>query len=86
MSLEDEMASVLSEEFEDASFPVTSQMQLVPALSNGPATKFEVGDGEVSVTAMELASTLGPHQDFPYEDLDELVDDAVDAMKEEDIL
>jgi len=40
-------------------------MDLVPALPDGPATKFEAGD--VSLTAMELAAKLGNEQEFPYD-------------------
>jgi hypothetical protein len=70
--------------FEGADFPVTDQMDLVPALPNGPGTRFEAGD--VSVSAMELAATLDGHQDFPYDSVEALVDDVIAALKAEGML
>lgn len=71
-----------TEAFEGADYPVDSQMDLVPALPDGPATRFEADDA--SFTAMELAATLGGHQDFPYDDVDTLVDDVIAGLKAED--
>jgi len=65
--------------FGGADYPVDNQMDLVPALPNGPATKFEAGD--VSLTAMELAAKLGSEQDFPYEDVETFVDDILDGLE-----
>jgi hypothetical protein len=59
-------------------------MDLVPALPQGPSTKFEAGD--VSVTAMEMAAKLGGHQEFPYNDVDSLVDDVIEGLKAEGML
>lgn len=70
--------------FEDANYPVTSQMDLVPALPDGPTTRFEAGD--VNLTAMELATKLGGHQDFPYEDVETLVDDVLAGLEAEGVL
>jgi hypothetical protein len=70
--------------FEGADFPVTDPMDLVPALPNGPGTTFEAGD--VSLSAMELASTTGDYQEFPYESVDDLVDDVIGALKAEGVL
>ena len=67
--------------FGGADFPVENQMDLVPALPNGPGTKFEAGD--VSFTAMELAATLGGHQEFPYDSAAELADDIIAGLKAE---
>ncbi|MFW6458042.1 MAG: MTH865 family protein [Halodesulfurarchaeum sp.] len=64
--------------FEDADYPVTGQMDLLPALPKGPRTKFEAGD--LSFSVMELASKLGSHADFPYEDVESLVDDIMAAL------
>jgi len=72
--------------FESADFPVTDQMDLVPALPNGPGTRFEAGDGAVSISAMELAAKLDGHQDFPYDSVDELVDDVMAALEAEGML
>jgi hypothetical protein len=79
-----ELRSQFREAFEGADFPVSNQMDLVPALPNGPGTKFEAGD--VSLTAMELAAKLGSHQEFPYEDVDSLVDDIMAGLEAEDLV
>ncbi len=65
--------------FGDAEFPVENQMDLVPALPDGPMTTFEAGD--VRFTAMELATKLGGEQEFPYETAEELVDEILDAIE-----
>jgi hypothetical protein len=59
-------------------------MDLVPALPNGPGTKFEAGD--VSFTAMEMAAKLGGHQEFPYESAQDLVDDVIEGLKAEGMI
>jgi len=78
----------LREQFQDAfggaDYPVSNQMDLVPALPDGPGTKFEAGD--VSFTAMELAAKLGGHQEFPYENADDLVDDVIEGLKAEGMI
>jgi hypothetical protein len=85
---DDETRAELRQQFLDAfsgaDFPVENQMDLVPALPNGPGTTFEAGD--VSVTAMELAAKLGDHQDFPYDDVETLVDDVMDGLEEEGLV
>ncbi|ELZ47844.1 hypothetical protein C464_07980 [Halorubrum coriense DSM 10284] len=65
--------------FGGADFPVENQMDLVPALPDGPGTKFEAGD--VSFTAMEMAAKLGSEQEFPYDDAESLVDDIIDGLE-----
>ncbi|SDZ87258.1 hypothetical protein SAMN04488065_0919 [Haloplanus vescus] len=88
--MSDDVAAELREQFrtafEGADFPVTGQMDLVPALPDGPGTRFEAGDGAISMSAMELASKLDGHQNFPYDSVDELVDDVMAALEAEDIL
>jgi hypothetical protein len=84
MADRDELRSQLYDAFEGADYPVKNQMDLVPALPNGPATKFE--SGETSFTAMEIASRLSDHQEFPYEDVDTLVDDVMDGLEEEEMI
>lgn len=83
---EAELRSEFRDAFEGADFPVKNQMDLVPALPNGPGTRFEANDGEVSFTAMEMAAKLGSHQSFPYEDVDSLVDDVIEGLKAEGML
>jgi len=67
--------------FEGADFPVEGPMDLVPALPDGPGTTFESGD--FSMTAMELNMKAGGDQEFPYETLEELVDDVMDGLESE---
>lgn len=82
--VEAELRDQLTEAFEGADYPVNNPMDLVPALPNGPATRFEAGD--TSFTAMELATKLSDTQDFPYENVDGLVDDVIAGLKEKDML
>ncbi|MFC5134588.1 MULTISPECIES: MTH865 family protein [Haloferacaceae] len=79
-----ELREQFMDAFGGADFPVKNQMDLVPALPNGPATKFEAGD--VSFTAMELAAKLGSDQDFPYDSAEELVDDVLEALESKDLI
>ena len=83
-SVEDELRQQFIDAFEGADYPVNNQMDLVPALPNGPASRFEAGD--VSVTAMELATKLGSHQDFPYDSVEPLVDDVMEGLRAEGII
>jgi len=74
-----ELREQFLEAFGGADFPVENQMDLVPALPDGPGTKFEAGD--VSFTAMEMAAKLGSEQEFPYDTPEELVDDIIDGLE-----
>ena len=69
--------------FEGADYPISSPMDLVPALPNGPGTKFESGD--FSMTAMELNTKLGGGN-FPYDNVDEFVNDVIDQLDDQDLL
>jgi hypothetical protein len=79
-----ELRSQLHDAFAGADYPVNDQMDLVPTLPDGPSTKFESGD--TSFTAMEMAARLSGHQEFPYEDVDSLVDDVMDGLEAEDMI
>ncbi|TQQ82852.1 hypothetical protein EGH24_05270 [Halonotius terrestris] len=81
---EAELREQFTEAFSGADYPITGQMDIVPALPNGPGTTFTIGDREV--TAMELASELSGHQEFPYEDVESLVDDAIAGLKAEGVI
>jgi len=70
------------EAFEGADYPINSPMDLVPALPQGPGTKFE--SGEFSMTAMELNTKLSG--EFPYEDVDAFVDDVMESLEEQELL
>jgi hypothetical protein len=82
--VEADLRQQFTDAFSNASYPVQNQMDLVPALPNGPGTTFESGD--VSVSAMELAAKLGDHQDFPYENVESLVDDVMDGLRAEGVI
>ena len=85
---DDETEAELRQQFRDAfggaDYPVNNPMDLVPALPNGPGTRFEAGD--VSFTAMELSTKLSDVQDFPYSDADTLVDDLIEGLKQKDMI
>jgi hypothetical protein len=81
---ETEIREQLLEAFSGADYPVKNQMDLVPALPNGPGTRFEAGD--TSFTAMEMAAKLGSHQEFPYESAESLVDDVMEGLRAEGML
>lgn len=83
-SVESELREQFTEAFAGADYPITGQMDLVPALPNGPGTTFTAGDR--TLTAMELASELSGHQEFPYEDVESLVDDAIAGLKDEGVI
>ena len=82
--VEAELRKQFMDAFSGADYPITSQMDLVPALPDGPGTKFEAGD--VTLTAMEMAAKLGSHQDFPYDDVETLVDDVIEGLKAEGMI
>ncbi|WP_256686356.1 MTH865 family protein [Halococcus qingdaonensis] len=81
MADEDELRSQMIDAFEEADYPISSPMDLVPALPNGPSTTFESGD--FSMTAMELNTKLSGG-DFPYESPESFVDDVIEQLNEQD--
>lgn len=83
MADEAELREQFMAAFEGAEYPVTSPMDLVPALPDGVKTRFESGD--FSMTAMELNMTLS-NPDFPYDSAEALVDDIIAALRDEGYL
>jgi len=83
MADEAEIRAQMTEAFEGAEYPISSPMDLVPALPNGPGTKFESGD--FSMTAMELNTKLSGGE-FPYDSVDAFVDDIIKQLKAKDEL
>jgi hypothetical protein len=79
----DDLRQQMVDAFEGADYPISSPMDLVPALPNGPGTKFESGD--FSMTAMELNTKLGSG-DFPYDSVDEFVDDVITQLEDQDLV
>jgi hypothetical protein len=71
------------EAFEGADYPINSPMDLVPALPQGPSTKFESGD--FSMTAMELNTKISGG-DWPYEDVESFVDDVISQLEDQDLI
>jgi hypothetical protein len=82
--VEDELREQFTRAFEGADYPVTNQMDLVPALPDGIGTRFEAGD--FSMTAMELGTKLSDIQQFPYDDVESLVDDLLTGLNEQDLI
>jgi hypothetical protein len=80
----EDLREQFTEAFEGADYPVNSPMDLVPALPQGPGTTFESDD--FSMTAMELNTKAGGEQEFPYEDVDDLVDDIMNGLEDQDYI
>lgn len=76
-----ELREQLTDAFEGAAYPVTSPMDLIPALPNGPATAFE--SGEFEMTAMELNNEFSSKAQFPYQNAENLVEDILEALEDE---
>jgi hypothetical protein len=74
----DDLREQLVEAFEDADYPVTSPMDLIPAMPDGPSTTFE--SGEFSMSALELNTELDA--EFPYDDVDSFVDEIMEQLDE----
>jgi hypothetical protein len=79
----DDLREQMIDAFGGADYPINSPMDLVPALPNGPGTKFESGD--FSMTAMELNTKLGGG-DFPYESPEAFVDDVLNQLEDQDLI
>jgi len=79
----DDLRQQFVEAFEGADYPINSPMDLLPALPDGPGTKFESGD--FSMTAMEMNTKVGGG-DFPYEDVDSFVDDVMAQLEEQGLI
>jgi hypothetical protein len=78
----EDLRQQFTEAFEGADYPISSPMDLVPALPSGPSTKFE--SGEFSMTAMELNTKLDG--EFPYDSVEEFVDEVMDSLDSQDLI
>jgi hypothetical protein len=78
-----ELREQFTEAFEGADYPVSNQMDLVPALPSGPGTTFEAGD--VTIGAMELGRGYADYQEYPYDSVEELVDDLMDGLHDRNV-
>jgi hypothetical protein len=83
MADKEDLREQFIEAFEGADYPISSPMDLVPALPKGPSTKFESGD--FSMTAMELNSKVSGGE-FPYESVDAFVDDVMDELDDQGLI
>lgn len=81
MTDKEELREQFVEAFEDAAYPVTNPMDLLPALPDGPATTFESGEFEIS--AVELNNKFSSDATFPYRNAESLADDLVDSLEDE---
>jgi len=79
----DDLRQQMIDAFEGADYPINSPMDLVPALPDGPSTRFESGD--FSMTAMELNTKLDG-SDFPYDSPEDFVDDVMAELEEKDLI
>jgi hypothetical protein len=84
MADRDDLHDQLVEAFEGAAYPVTSPMDLLPALPEGPETTFE--SGEFAMTAGELNSEIWTDVDFPFRDAESLADEVVATLAAEEYL
>ena len=71
------LRSQMLEAFESADYPVASPMELLPALTNGPSTRFESGDFSMSV--IELNQELDA--EFPYDSAEAMVDHIIEELR-----
>lgn len=77
----EELREQLVDAFTGANYPVSSGMDLLPVLPNGPATTFESGDWSMSVT--ELRNAPDDDEDgFPYDGPEELADDVIEGLRD----
>ncbi len=84
MGVESELRAEFREALTDVEPPITDRIELLASLPNGVTTRFEVEGFSMSVA--ELATTLNKYQDFPYESVEELVDDVMEALEKEDLI
>ena len=67
--------------FGKASYPVESPFDLIPHLPKGPFTSFE--SGSIEIPAIDLGMVYGEYQEYPYETVEDLVDDLIMALEKE---
>lgn len=79
-----EIHEQLIDAFEGADYPVSSPMEFLPALPNGPATTFESGDFSMSIMELQNAGDgdSGDEDRYPYHSAEEVADDIVEGLQE----
>jgi len=83
MADKEDLRQQMIDAFGGADYPISSPMDLVPTLPNGPSTTFE--SGNFSMTAMELNTKLSGG-DFPYDSAEAFVDDIVNELEKQDLI
>tara|TARA_B100001013_G_C24459309_1_gene382866 strand:- start:226 stop:483 length:258 start_codon:yes stop_codon:yes gene_type:complete len=83
-TIEEELREQFFEAFSPATYPISNQMDLVPTLPKGMSTRFESGD--FSMTVIELSMRLTDKQNFPYEAVEDLIEDLINGMKEKGLI
>ena len=84
MDPEEDLREQFTEVFGKASYPLESPFKLIPLLPDGPFTTFESGD--IKIPAIDLGMAYGDYQEYPYETVEDLVDDLIHALKSESVL
>jgi hypothetical protein len=67
--------------FGSAEYPLHDPFELLPLLPDGAETVFRAGP--VEVPAIDLGMRYGRYQSYPYDSVDELVDDLIRGLKAE---
>ena len=83
MSAREELSQNLKAVFSKARLPIKSVMDLLPVLPQGPMTKFQ--GGSKSFTAMDLSTKLGGGN-FPYNNVDDFVNDILNGLDSKGLL
>lgn len=84
MCVESELRAEFQDALTDVEPPINDRIQLLSSLPEGVTTRFEAEGFSMSVA--ELATTLNKYQDFPYESVEELIDDVIKGLKMENLI
>lgn len=84
MNTDEKLRRQMLDIFEQADYPISSPMDLLSVLPDGPSTTFEA-DG-FSITALELNTKGADKADFPYNSAEGFVNDIIDGLKEDDVI
>lgn len=80
---EAEIRRQLREVFGEAAYPVTEPFELIPVLPDGAATTFKA-DG-IELSAIDIGMGYAEYQDYPYQDVENLVADLMTGLNEDDV-
>jgi len=79
--VEAELRAQLTDVLGRAEYPVADPLTLIPVLPEGARTTFEAGD--VVVPAIDLGLRYGTYQEYPYANVEALVEDVLRGMRAE---